>query len=334
VGAIVERLLQSEEPSIRFRALTEIVGRSGDDLVVSATREAIRSSPRVARLLADRDAEGRIPGHPYAKFTGAHWVLSLLADLRYPPGDTSLSPLRDQVYETWLSPRHTQERVCESKAATYHASGGVPIIQGRARRCGSQEGNALYATLALGIADERADRLAENLIRWRWPDGGWNCDREPGACHSSFHETWIPLRALAIHARLTGSAASRAAVERAAEVFLQRRLFRRRRDGSVIHPDFLRLHYPRYWHYDVLAGLKVMSEAGLLGDARCSDALDVLQSKQLACGGFPAEAKNYRVVDRPANGGSYVDWGGTSRQRMNEWITVDALAVLRAAGRL
>jgi len=30
----------------------------------------------------------------------------------------------------------------------------------------------------------------------------------------------------------------------------------------------------------------------------------------------------------------YVNWGGTSRKRMNPWVTVDALAVLRAAGRL
>ena len=30
----------------------------------------------------------------------------------------------------------------------------------------------------------------------------------------------------------------------------------------------------------------------------------------------------------------YVDWGGTASRRMNEWVTVDALAVLRAAGRL
>jgi len=30
----------------------------------------------------------------------------------------------------------------------------------------------------------------------------------------------------------------------------------------------------------------------------------------------------------------YVDWGGTSRTRMNEWVTVDALAVLLSAGRL
>jgi len=30
----------------------------------------------------------------------------------------------------------------------------------------------------------------------------------------------------------------------------------------------------------------------------------------------------------------YEDWGGTGKSRMNEWVTTDALWVLRAAGRL
>jgi hypothetical protein len=31
---------------------------------------------------------------------------------------------------------------------------------------------------------------------------------------------------------------------------------------------------------------------------------------------------------------SPVDWGGAGKGRMNEWVTADALWVLRAAGRL
>jgi hypothetical protein len=259
-------------------------------------------------------------------------VLALLADLGYPPGDASLLPLRDQVYEQWLSPDHARERACDTEAAVRKARPGVPILRGRARRCASQEGNALYATLALGMADERADQLAANLIRWQWPDGGWNCDRKAGATHSSFHETLIPLRGLALHARITGSAASRNAAERAAEVFLKRHMGWRQRDGAVIHPEFVKLHYPPYWHYDLLVGLKVMAEAGFIGDPRCAEALDLLASKRLPDGGFPAEGKYDRVVAAPESNGSLVDWGGTSKRRMNEFVTVDALAVLRASG--
>ena len=98
--------------------------------------------------------------------------------------------------------------------------------------------------------------------------------------------------------------------------------------------DFVKLHYPCYWHYDILFGLKVLGEMGLLGDPRCADALDLLESKRLPDGGFPAERRHYRVVETPANGGSLVDWGGTSRKHMNPWVTIDAVAVLRQAGRI
>jgi len=187
--------------------------------------------------------------------------------------------------------------------------------------------------LALGIADSRTDELAGNLRRWQWPDGGWNCDRRAEAINSSFMETLIPMRGLALHGRVTGDTASTEVALRASEVFLKRKLFRRQSDDSVIKEDFVKLHYPCYWHYDVLFGLKVLGEMGLLGDPRCAEALDLLEGKRLPDGGFPAERRHYNVTTEPQNGGSLVDWGGVSRRRMNPWVTIDALAVLRTAGR-
>lgn len=333
MSQVIQTLLESSESSVGYKTLARALGRPAEDPQVLRTRESIRSSERVNQLLSRRGSDGRIPGSPYAKWTGAHWVLVDLADMGYPPGDKALLPLREQVYESWLSPSHIRERVIEKESRPNLYGGGVPIVRGRARRCASQEGNALYSTLALGLADERAERLAENLIRWQWPDGGWNCDRNPSADTSSFMESLIPLRGLALHARLTGSRASARAAEAAAEVFLRRRLFRRISDGEVIHPDFTRLHYPPYWHYDILFALKVMAEAGFIGDPRCSEALDLLEAKRLPDGGFPAEAKFYRVSETGGRNSSLVDWGGTSKKKMNEFVTVDALYVLREAGR-
>jgi hypothetical protein len=125
------------------------------------------------------------------------------------------------------------------------------------------------------------------------------------------------------------------AVDRAAQVFLDRRVFRRRSTGEVIHRAFVTLHYPLYWHYDALAGLVGLAEAGRLGDPRCADALDLLESKRLPDGGWPAEARYYRTVGRAISpSGSYVDWGGVDRRRSNPWVTADALWVLTATGRL
>jgi hypothetical protein len=269
-------------------------------------------------LLAGRDSAGRIPFHPYTKWVGAHWVLAALANIGYPPGETGLVPLRDQVFGWLLSPTHQRS---------------IKTIAGRVRRCASQEGNALYATLALAIADERADELAARLVAWQWPDGGWNCDKRPEASHSSFHESLIPLRGLALHARLTGSSKSRAAAERAAEFFLSRRLFRRLSDGQVIDPDFLLLHYPAYWHYDILSALTVLIEAGYAADPRLGEALDIVAARRLPGGGFPAEAKYYRLTDRPISGRSLFDWGPTGTRRANTFVTARAESVLQTTGR-
>lgn len=327
------QLLAWDDPCIRLKTRLFVLGESPAWPEVASLAEAVRASDRAGRLLSIAGSDGRIPGHAYAKFTGAHWVLPALADIGYPAGDPRLIPLRDQVYETWLDPAHIRERTMPKEASSRKRFPGVPIIDGRARRCASQEGNALWSTLALGIADSRADELAGNLRRWQWPDGGWNCDRRAEAVNSSFMETLIPMRGLALHGRVTGDTASTEVALRASEVFLKRKLFRRQSDDSVIKDDFVKLHYPCYWHYDVLFGLKVLGEMGLLGDPRCAEALDLLEGKRLPDGGFPAERRHYNVTTEPRNGGSLVDWGGVSRRRMNPWVTIDALAVLRTAGR-
>ena len=97
---------------------------------------------------------------------------------------------------------------------------------------------------------------------------------------------------------------------------------------------FVILHYPCYYHYDILFGLKVMAEAGFIRDERCHDALDLLESKQLSDGGFPAEKKYCKVAKKLRSQRSAVNWGSTSKTCMNEFITVDALYVLKESGRL
>ena len=242
--------------------------------------------------------------------------------------------MRDRVLEFWLGPSYFREFEARSKAESYRQR-GVPVLRGRYRRCASQQGNALYSLTTLGIADERANSLAERLLHWQWPDGGWNCDRDPAADTSSFMETLLPMVGLAVHARRTKQVAALKAVKSAAEVFLRRRLFKRVSDGRVIRNEFVALHYPLYWHYDYLGGLKAMAQLGMARDPRCKDALDLLEERRLPGGGWPADQRYYKVSPKAmVSNADYVDWGGTGPKRMNEWVTVDALTVLRSAGRL
>jgi hypothetical protein len=316
---LIQQLLNSDEACIRYKTRVNVLGEDPDSARNNALRTQIKESTRVNTLLSQDPAAGPPSSHPYAKWYGAHWILAKLAEIGYPAGDDRLIPWREQVL-SWLLPKRTVRN--------------APTINGRVRRCASQEGNAVYYLLALGLADERVDLLVSHLLEWQWPDGGWNCDKNPSADNSSFHETWLPLRGLVAYAKRSADRDVSIAIERAAEIFLKRKLFRRQRDGQVIHPDFLLFHYPAYWHYDLLTGLKVMAEAVFIQDPRCSEALDMLEGKQLPTGGWAAEAKYYHFTDKVTSGRELVDWGSTGKTRRNEFVSVEALCVLKAAGRL
>jgi hypothetical protein len=149
---VLERLLDSEEPSVRYKARVQLLGENPDSHKIRELREEVRRSRRVRMLLSERAGDGTIPGHPYQKWDGAHWVLVMLSDTGYPTEGRSLIPLRDQVYEWLLSDRHLAR---------------IQVINGRTRRCASQEGNALLALLTLGIDDDRCDELARRLMQWQ-----------------------------------------------------------------------------------------------------------------------------------------------------------------------
>src|SRR6266516_1948549 len=250
-GSVLDALLRSKEPSIQWKTRVHVLGEERDSKRVRALEDEIRRSPRVRALLSRRDQLGR-PGTArkvYHKWQGVHWVLASLADIGYPEGDETLYPIRDRILEFWLKPSYFREFPARTEAEAYrHES--VPVMESRYRRCASQQGNPLHFLTILGIADERAASLVERLLHWQWPEVGCNCDRHPTADTSSFMETRLPMLGLAAYARTHQSAALSEAVERASEVFLRRKLFKRASDGRVIHPDFAALHYPLYWRYD------------------------------------------------------------------------------------
>ena len=313
------------EPALAWKLAVKLLGHAPDSEEARQAVNVTRHSSLVTKLLSELDSAGRIPFHPYKKWNGAHWTLSILADLGYPAGDPALEPLVEQSFDWLLGEAHKKH---------------IRTIDGRVRRCASQESNAVWYSLRLGLADSRTEELAARLMKWQWPDGGWNCDKRPDVSISSFMESLIPLRALALYARVSGDRRASQAAERAAGIFLKRQLFKRQSDGAVMDEHFTHLCYPYYWHYNILFGLVVMAEAGYIGDPRlapsvvegCKDALDLLASKRLPDGGFPAEEVYYRTTRPNLSGYSLVSYGGTSKVRMNPFVTADALYVLKSAG--
>jgi hypothetical protein len=244
--------------------------------------------------------------HPYKKWWGTHWRLVELADLGISVPPERVQPGIDQE-AGWLT--STVDDPCR--------------VDGRSRRHASMEGNAVYAFSRLGFAQHPTTRcLVEALIEWQWPDGGWNCDRRRTAHRSSFHESVTPALGLAAYAHRTGDEAALAAADRTAELLLEHRLFRSQGTGEPIHPSWTRPHYPPYWHYDVLQGLRLLYAVGRLDDPRASAALDLLEQSRRRDGTF--SGPQWASKTQPAV---------LNREAYRQVLTRSAHEVLEAAGR-
>ncbi|MBP7733382.1 MAG: hypothetical protein KA140_06450 [Caldisericia bacterium] len=316
---IVDRLLSSDEPSVVWKTKKYLLGI--DD---PSVRSEIPKCKRVRKLLSEQNKDGLIPHHVYSKWYGSHWVLMHLAELGYPENDPDIWPMVDYTLEKWF-------RATENK-------GHLTMIDGRPRRCASQEANICWSAMKLGFMDDRIHELIKRLISWQWDDGGWNCDKNPTAINSSFHESAIPLRAISLYADKAGDTKAKESAKRVSEIFLKRKLYKKQNSDEVMFNRIDKIGIPATWHYDFFFGLKVMAESGFITDPRCNDALGLLESKRLPDGGFPAEYRYYSLWDgkkeKRASGTSLVDWSPVSKKVFNPFVTVDALHVLKVAGRI
>ena len=300
---------------MRYFALTDLLGETEKSGEVRAAKKLIPRGARLRALLSGQRADGGFGVDWYKKWAGATWRLVSAVELGVPPDSAT------------------------ARRAANHVLSRLPLgrvnavqIRGRFRVHASVIGNPLGVCARLGMAhDSRVRRIAHSLVRWQWPDGGWNCDSSDDAQHSSFYESLATLWGLNEYLRVTGDGAVRTAVDRGTELFLKHRLFRSCHGDEVIDPGWLSLHYPVYWHYDILQGLRVLGRAGKLGDPRTREALDLIEAKRARDGTWRAEGRFWRRGPANAPNAEVVDWGGKGP---NEMITLNSLRVLVASGRI
>ena len=253
----IDWLLESDEPAVRYLTRRDLLG---EDALDDAAH--ILDGPKVKALFAGQQPDGGFGYHPYTKFGGRALAPGLAGRAR------------------GAARRAACARRARDRADVVHVTGAgeEPDVDHRLfRRCASMEGNALAVTSRLGLAhDPRAEQLARSLVEWQWPDGGWNCDKKASGRSSSFHESLPTMWGLHEYATATGAEWARDAAERAAEMFLEHRLFRSLRTGKVLRDQWLSPRQPPYWHYDILQGLLILSRMGRVTDPRAADALEVL----------------------------------------------------------
>lgn len=143
----------------------------------------------------------------------------------------------------------------------------------------------IYCHCALGTAvqileacGERSDVVLPWLRGWfaryQITDGGYNCEESTylkTTPRSSIVSTVPMLEALLCLSNRGLTEEEGALLDRGVQYLLERRLFRSiSKKDAVIDPDFLLLTFPRFYEYDVLRGLTLVSDWALKRQKRLS----------------------------------------------------------------
>ncbi|MHB8586285.1 MAG: prenyltransferase/squalene oxidase repeat-containing protein [Thermoplasmatota archaeon] len=250
-------LLEEDQPSIRYRTLTDLLGRGPRDSDVLAARQAIPERGWAADILAQQRPDGTWadPDSLYRpKYTSTNWMLLVLADL----GMTRADPRIAEACKIWLDRFAKPDGGFNTEGAR---EGHLCLT-----------GNTARALVQFGYANHPKVRRA-----FRWladhadPKGGWNCFGQGRNLDS-----WEGLAAFAVYPKAKWTRSMHAVVERGAEHYLDRELTNQ---GATYRPWF-RLHYPFHYYYDILVGLDFLTALGYGEDPRLKPGFEFLERRR------------------------------------------------------
>ena len=347
----VSWLLEQENPGVRYWAFRDLLDRSESDPEVIASQESLASWAPVMNLLRDQHSAGYwvAPEDVYwPKWSATVWQLILLAEM----GLSKNHPAAKAGCEYFLKAMDSQDRSWPPPDYSDKSEDDLTPAGRRYSECTWEPcvtGNMARTLVVLGFGEDRRVRdMFEWLVGYQLPDGGWNCEFGPWGkevFHSSFMSTIEPLWAFSSLDRQHWPKGGREAVERACEFMLMHRLYKSDRTGKVINEEWARLHFPFFYFYDILHGLRVLTALGYSGDERMKDALELIASKRLADGSWPLEAtflnslrrnfvKNAKTRHWEVVKGEGVAQVPSIYQSLgppgspNAWVTLNALRVL------
>ncbi len=276
-SSVVSWLLQEGQPSVRYLALTELLGRLPRDPEVKAARAAIPGLGWAKEILDRQSVEGYWEGgrslyHP--KYTSTNWMLLVLSDLGLTKADTRV----DRACRRWIEWFATKD------------GGFVGSNKGGAKYghlCTT--GNTARALVKFGYVDHPKVRSAfEWFVKNQAPLGGWSCYNYGEGARGRNLDSWEPLSAFAVYPRQKWTKGMKEAAEKGAEFFLQRELHVQ---GDRYEPWY-RFHYPVHYYYDLLVGLDFLTALGYADDKRMGFALSLLKKKRRPDGRWLLDSVN------------------------------------------
>ena len=317
---VLSWLLEENQPSVRYRALVDLLDRKETDPEVRSARSKIGrvgwAHDQLRRQGPNGFWEPREPKNLeqwidflyYPTYLATNWRALVLSDLGLDSSHPGIRKLAEKVFEYKLR--------LSSPFNFYHEEACIV-------------GNTARMLTRFGYADDRRVRmLFDWLLEDQRADGGWNCSQgTPGTL-----DVWEPLAALASLPEGKRSSDMKRAISRGVEFYLRRQLFK---EGPAYAP-WLRLHYPNHYFYDLLVGLDLVTELGPADDRRLRPALKILMGKRRRDGTWlldrshPDIGRGVTIHPDPSKIKPLVI---EEPGKPSKWVTLKALRVLRRVER-
>jgi len=265
--AVIDWLAEDDQPAVRYRALTALLGRAEDTAEVQEAHAAIPRRGWAAEILARQDAASWWVGPDrlyLPKYLSTNWMLLILADL----GLTREDPRIRKACDLWIK-RFAKE---DGGFGMDNSSGSHLCLVG----------NTARALVQMGYEDHPKVRSAfEWMVENAAKKGGWSCF---GSGRNL--DSWEPMSAFAAYPKAKWTEGMKRVVEQGAEFFLERELHRQ---GDRYEPWY-RAHYPVHYYYDLLVGLDFMTALGYTDDPRLRFAVSWLRKRRRADGRWNLDA--------------------------------------------
>ena len=260
-------LLEDNQPSMKYLALTQLLKKRENDSEVKAAKQMIPKVGWACEILGKQHDEGWwVDGENLyrPKYLSTNWMLLILSDL----GLTKANPQVSKACELWIRRFAKKDGGFGSEK---WSKGHLCTV-----------GNTARALVKFGYSDHpKVKRSFDWLVRNQDEKGGWSCF---GSGRNL--DSWEPMSAFAVYPKQKWTKSIKRAVENGAEFFLERKLHKQ---GARYRPWY-RFHYPIHYYYDLLVGLDFMTALGYGGDERLEYAIKLLKKKRRADGKWNLDA--------------------------------------------
>ena len=260
-------LLAGDEPALRFRTLTELLGEPAEGGEASAARREIMERGAVPRILAAQNADGHWggPGRFYNdKYRGTVWQLIVLAELGADPADARVRAACEAILRDSQEPESGGFSVeCSKKRGGGLASGVIPCLTG----------NMVFSLARLGMLhDPRVQRAVDWIATWQRFDDAEG-EAPTGGPYDRYEMCWgrhtchmgvvKALKGLAEIPPERRSPTSSRTIADGTESLLKHHVHKRSHDlAKVSKPSWRRFNFPLMWQTDALEILDILARLG------------------------------------------------------------------------